>query len=183
MVTSRASWRTDAWGPRTAASWGASSRATGLLNGLHVGGGIALSRAKKAAAALRFASSMPMASIEFDLMQHMRDRSVAGPIRAVAGRIRDVIEAVITICRVRGAIFAEEDRVGQIGVRLEIGLPAELGSLASQLGTSLTRTSYLNLLNHGISTPDQIRSLSDEELDAIVGSEAAKLVRQALEPS
>lgn len=155
----------------------------GLLNALHVGGGITLSRAKKAAAALRFASSMPMASIEFDLMQHMRDRSAAGPIRAVAGRCRDVIEAVATICRVRGANLADEDRIAQIGVRLEIGLPAELGALAAQLGTSLTRVDYLSLLNAGISTVDQIRSLPDEELKRIIGDESALLVRQVLEPS
>ena len=35
-----------------------------LLNGLHVGGGTALARAKKAAAALRFASSMQMSAID-----------------------------------------------------------------------------------------------------------------------
>jgi helicase len=154
-----------------------------LLRGLHVGGGVALSRAKRAAAALRFASSMPMASIELDLMQHMRDRSAAGPIRAVAARTRDVIDAVATICRVRGATFTDENRIAQMGVRLEIGLPAEIGTLASQLGTALARVGYLDLLNKGISTAEQISALSDEELGSIIGDETAQIVRQALERS
>jgi helicase len=151
-----------------------------LLRGLHVGGGLPVERAKKAAAALRFASTMPMASVEADLMQHMRDRSAAGSIRAVAGRTRDVIEAVATICRVRGASLTDEDRIAQLAVRLEVGLPSELGALASQLGTSLTRVDYLNLLSRGIRTVEEISSLSDEELGQIVGEVKVRIVRQLL---
>jgi replicative superfamily II helicase len=164
--------------PNTLTALGVQSN---LLMGLHVGGGVPLSRAKKAAAALRFASSMPMASIELDLMQHLPDRSAAGPIRAVAGRTRDVIDAVATICRVRGATFADEDRIAQLGVRLEIGLPAELGALASELGSSITRVDYLTLLSRGVRTVDQIRSLRSEQLSEILGDTTASLVRQLLE--
>jgi len=154
-----------------------------LLNGLHVGGGVVVSRAKRAAAALRFASSAPMATIEADLMQHLPDNSVAGPVRGVASRTRDVLEAVATICRVYDAIFADEQQVARLGIRLEIGLPAELGGLASALGSSMTRVEYLSLLSHGISTPDQIRSLRDEELAKIIGEQTAKVVRRILEDS
>jgi helicase len=164
--------------PNTLIAFGVQS---GLLNGLHVGGGNTLAREKKAAAALRFASSMPMSSIEFDLMQHLRDRSAAGPIRAVAARTRDVIDAVAIICRFRGITLADETHIAQLGVRLEIGLPAELGALASELGPAITRVDYLNLLGHGLNTADQIRSLPDEQLDEILGDATASLVRQLLE--
>ena len=144
----------------------------GVHGGLDGGGVWVDARAKKAAAALRLASSLPMASIEFDLMQHLPNRSAAGPIRSAAARTRDVIDAVATICRVRGVTFANEDRVTQLGIRLEVGLPPELGPLAAELGSAIIRVDYLNLLSRGISTTDQIRSLPDEQLNEILGDTA-----------
>jgi hypothetical protein len=167
------------------ARWPQSLRRLGvqprLLNGLHVGGGVAVTRAKRAAVALLFASPAPMALIETEVMQHLPDNSAAGPVRSVAARTRDVLEAVATICRVHGATFVDENRVSQMGVRLEIGLPGELGALAAELGTALTRAEYLSLLSHGISSADQIRSLSDEELFPLVGNQTAQRMRKVLE--
>lgn len=178
LAVARRSRQEQARWPSTLAALGAQPN---LLNGLHVGGGIPLSRAKKAVAALYFASAMPMASIEFQLMQHLPDRSAAGPIRAVAARTRDVMDAVATICRVRGVTFVDEDHIAQLGIRLEIGLPAELGALASELGASISRVDYLNLLSRSISTTDQIRSMPDEQLTEILGEATASIVRQLLE--
>ncbi len=89
-----------------------------LLRGLHVGGGNPLTRAKKAAAVLLFASDSPIANIEAELMQHMRNTAAAGPIRSVSARTRDVIDAVATICRVRGYELADEGGLSNLGVRL-----------------------------------------------------------------
>lgn len=180
LPTATRSHQEQARWPGTLRTLGAQSN---LMNGLHVGGGIAVSRAKRAAGALLFASSMSMASIETELMRHLPDNSVAGPVRSVASRTRDVIQAVATICRVYGVVFADENRVAQMGIRLEIGLPHELGSLASQLGSSLTRVEYLDLLDQSVITADQIRSLSVEGLAKIIGEEAARSVHKILEGS
>jgi helicase len=148
----------------------------GILNGFHVGGGIVLDRAKKAVAALRFASSLPMARIEADLMQHMRDRSAAGPIRAVAGRTRDVLDAVAMVCQFRGFTLANEAELTQMGMRLEIGLPAELGALASLHGMAMSRTNYLELLARGVTTQEQLEALGNDEIRALLGDDVAALV-------
>jgi len=176
LATAGKSHREQAHWPNTLHAMGVQPN---LLNGLHVGGGIALNRAKKAAAALRFASAMPMANIEYDLMQHMRDRSAAGPIRAVAGRTRDVIDAVATICRVRGATVADEDAIALLGLRLEIGLPAESLELAAIYGTTFTRTQYLDLLSRGVTKVEELMGLSDAQLKDIFGEEIARQIRES----
>ena len=165
--------------PQTLAALGVNR---GLLQGLHVGGGDALRRAKKAAAALRFASAFPLGNVENELMQHMRDRSAAGPIRAVAARTRDVIDAVATICRVRGITIANEDEVDLLGIRLEIGLPAEIAGLAQELGNLLSRANYLDLLANSFIDQDTIRSAPEEQLAQILGEPTAKRLRDAIDP-
>jgi helicase len=144
-----------------------------LLQGLHVGGGSPVARAKRAAASIRFASRTPLANVEQELMQHLRDRSAAGPIRAVAGRTRDVIEAVATICRVRGVAFANDQDIDMLGIRLEIGLPKELAELGMLAGNTLTRANYLDLLDSGLSTPDGIRAADIEQLKTVIGETTA----------
>jgi helicase len=73
-----------------------------LINGLHVGGGDAFMRVKRAVATLLFLSAAPMAEIERELLQHYRDNSASGPIRAVSTRTRDVIDAVCRIAEFSG---------------------------------------------------------------------------------
>ncbi|MBV5246632.1 DEAD/DEAH box helicase [Mycolicibacterium sp. PAM1] len=148
-----------------------------LLRGLHVGGGDPLTRAKKAAAVLLFASDSPIASIEAELMQHMRNTAVAGPIRSVAARTRDVIDAVATICRVRGYKFADEVGSSNLGVRLEIGLPSRIGGVAAELGTRLSRVEYLKLLAEGLETIAALQTAGDA-LRNILGDERAEQVLQ-----
>jgi len=36
-----------------------------------------------------------------EITQHLPSRSASGPVRAVAGRTRDVLDAVVGICRMR----------------------------------------------------------------------------------
>lgn len=152
----------------------------GLLNGLHVGGGLPMVRAKRAAACLLFTSSQPMAAVEQDLMQHLRDRSAAGPIRAVAARTRDVAAAVATIARVQGIRLADEEAIDRLAVMLEIGLPAELGSLGELVGNALTRAEYLSLLAGGLSDPNQIQAIEQDHLTGLIGKAAATRLKDIL---
>jgi hypothetical protein len=147
---------------------------------MHVGGGTPLARQKKAAAALRFASATPMAAVENEIMQHMRDRSAAGPIRAVAGRTRDVIDAVVSICRVRGVACRDEDEIDGLTVRLEIGLPRELAGLADAVGNMLTRANYLDLLGAGLSDIEAALNAPDDHLFGILGQPTALALKMRL---
>jgi helicase len=166
--------------------WGPTAIALGVnhafLNGLHVGGGDPLARAKKAVAALRFASESPIADIEAELMQHMRSAAAAGPIRAVAGRTRDVVDAVATICRVRGYQLPDVRALSNLGTRLEIGLPAQIGDLAVLFGARLSRVQYLELHAKGLHTPEALTN-ADEEIRVILGEGLAAEIRQAVEPA
>ncbi len=148
-----------------------------LLRGFHVGGGDPLARAKKAAAVLRFASDSPIANIEAELMQHMRNAAAAGPIRSVAARTRDVIDAVATVCRVRGYQLPDDTALSSLGVRLEIGLPSRMGPLASVLGARLSRVEYLELLAGGIDSVESMRTAEDS-LPSVLGTDRAEQVMQ-----
>ena len=152
-----------------------------LLNGIHVGGGEPIARTKKAVAALRFASAFPMAAVEAELMQHMRDNAAAGPIRAVAARTRDVIDAVATICCFRGYEVADDEALLHIGVRLEIGLPAEVGRLASAIGGRLSRAQYFSLAENGVATYEALANTSEDRLRELLGDSLAREIRQQVD--
>ncbi|HQZ35397.1 MAG TPA: helicase-related protein, partial [Ilumatobacteraceae bacterium] len=127
-----------------------------LQQGLHVGGGDSFMRTKRAVAVLLFISANPMAAIEQELLQHSRDRSASGPIRSVAARTRDVIDAVCRIAEFSGRSVDSGALNQEIGVRLEIGLPAEIAELAQLLGALLSRGEYLALLSSGLTTGDRL---------------------------
>lgn len=143
-----------------------------LLGSLHVGGGDPFMRMKRAVAALLYASDQPMSDIERKLLQHHRATSASGPVRAVANRTRDVLDAVCQIAQLSGRTLADGVVSGALGVRLEIGLPEELGSLAQVLGTLLTRGQYLGLLEAGLSSPTDLLA-RQSDLRGILGAELA----------
>lgn len=152
-----------------------------LVDRLHVGGGIVLTRQKKAGAALLFASATPLDVIERQITQHLPIRTASGPVRAVAGRTRDVLDAVIGICRVRGFDVEDEQAVDHLAVRLEIGLPDVLAELADVVGRSLMRGEYLNLLDAGVSTPQEIVVLPETELAAVLPATTARALLRLLD--
>jgi helicase len=124
---------------------------------------------------LRFASDSPIANIEAELMQHMRNTAAAGPIRSVAARTRDVVDAVATVCRVRGYQLPDDTALSSLGVRLEIGLPSQIGPLASVLGARLSRVEYLELLAGGIDSVESMRTAEDS-LPSVLGTDRAEQV-------
>jgi helicase len=113
-------------------------------------------------------------------MQHMPNRAAAGPIRSVAARTRDVIDAVTTICRVRGCQLPNEGILSDLGVRLEIGLPPQIGNLALQLGARLTRAQYLALVGRGLTSLEALEG-AGESLNALVGDDLAHQIHQLIQ--
>lgn len=162
--------------PATVAQLGVASS---LLGALHVGGGDPLQRAKRTAGCLFFASEYPLALIEQRLMQHMRDRSTAGPLRQIAARTRDVIDSVATIARVKGHPLADDLNVDDVTIRLEFGLPQDCLELAQILGGALTRAQYLALRGAGIVTGAAFASADSVQLAKII-DRPVRLLKEAI---
>lgn len=143
--------------------------ASGLIQNLHVGGGNSLQRAKRATACILFMSEQPMGQIERTLLQHYRDNSAAGPIRAAAARTRDVIDTVIRVAIFRGKFISDEDAADDLPLRLEIGLPTSMVPVARVLGPMISRAQYLDLNQRSLHTPEAVLEFGEEELTALLG--------------
>lgn len=153
-----------------------------LLNAMHVGGGAdePLARIKRAAACLLFASRSPMGAIERTLMQHLRDNSVAGPVRGVAARTRDVISAVAFVASIRGTQLADDALADDMSVMLELGIPRELVPLARLLGNSINRAQYLALLNAGLVSAENVLGADPAAVNDVLDIPLATAVRSLL---
>ena len=140
-----------------------------VINQLHVGGTNAFMATKRAAACLLYITSTPMSDIEGELMQHHRDNSAAGPIRSVATRTRDVIDAVSRIAEYHGKTFSHPTETEDLSVQLEYGIPHELVALARLAGNLMSRGQYLSLLQVGITEPASIVSADVDRLNELLG--------------
>jgi helicase len=150
-----------------------------LLQGLHVGGGEPVRRAKRAAACLLLTTPQPLAQIEAQLLQHTPEQSAAGPIRQVAARTRDVLGIVATITTFFGKTLADEGAADDLGLQLEFGLPRECLVLAKELGAALTRGDYLTLLRSGVATWEAVDQAPENQLEDLIRPPKARLVEQA----
>lgn len=131
----------------------------------------AVSRSKRAAAAVYWINGVPLESIELQLTQHMRQNGgVAGAVRSVADRTRDLLPAV-------GAVVCElvpehpvNDLVERTMLRLELGIPADLVDLVQRTGVTLTRAEWLRLRDQGHVTVEGVVGLTVDQLTDVLGS-------------
>ncbi|MDL2082092.1 DEAD/DEAH box helicase [Streptomyces sp. GXMU-J15] len=143
-----------------------------ILANLRIGGSDQLTgliRAKKAMACLLYASSMPLVMVERHLMQHQRGDGVAGPVRTVASRTRDLIPAIVRVFSFLHPEVVIGDVAERTMVRLELGLPVELVEIGLILGSALTRAQYLSLSESSCATPQQFETASVETLSSRLG--------------
>lgn len=161
--------------PRLLSQFGVSQS---LLQGLHVGGGSSVRRAKRAAACLMLTSRQPFAELERALLQHTPERSAAGPIRAVASRTRDVIDTVANICLYYGKVLAEDIAIDDLALQLELGIPQEAVVIATVAGAQLARADYLQLVDGGLTDWRTIADVSDDVLRERVGNAKARLLKE-----
>jgi helicase len=150
------------------------------LQSLHMGGGDPLLRAKRAAACLLFMSPEPLAQIEQNLMQHTIGNSVAGPLRGVASRTRDVIGAVAQVAQFYGNDLGDDQEIEDLALRLEVGLPREVMEIARKLGTTISRGDYLKLRQAGLLTLDGISTVDEKILRSLVEPDVAKSLKAAV---
>jgi helicase len=139
-------------------------------------------RAKKAVASLFWISPTAMAEIETVMTQHGGAfDGAAGPVRSVTSRACDLLPAVARVATFLHPGLDLADRVSQLLVRLERGVPAGAVSLARHTGTRLGRGDYQDLVKAGLSSPEAIDAAGDEAILACVGGDAekARAVRDA----
>ena len=86
-----------------------------------------------------------------------------------------MLDAVVRIAIIGGHAVSDELAAGGLGVRLEIGLPAELADIAQLLGNILSRGQYLSLLSAGIRTTEDLNQRA-AELESLLGVETAKVI-------
>ena len=147
-----------------------------IINSLHIGGESKTVRAKRAAAALYYISGVPIREAERELLQQVPEDSASGAIRAIAGRSRDVLDAVATAASLRAGLDCAEVADG-LAIRLEFGVPAEMVAVASAYGTDLTRGDYLALYRVGLLDVAAIAALPDEDLAELLSPAAVERVR------
>jgi replicative superfamily II helicase len=138
-------------------------------------------RAKKAVSAIFFINGIEMSVLEGNLNQHVWNRpAMAGVVRAVADRTRDLLPAV-------GAVLMElyPDNAGDVQAlvsrtitRLEFGIPPELIDLA-QLGLGFNRQQLLALKNLGLTDLQAVADADLESLSKVVGSQRVAETLQA----
>ena len=147
-----------------------------VINSLHIEGGDPTLRAKRAAAALFYISATPIREAERYLLQHVRENSASGDIRAIAGRSRDVLDAVATVASLRAGLNCAE-MSDQLAIRLQYGVPAEMVALADTYGDSLTRGDYLALHRVGLFDTASIEATSADDLAELLTPPALVQVR------
>lgn len=130
-------------------------------------------RAKKASACLLWMSAHPRAQVERVVLQHGGGFTAAGPIQSVASRTCDLLPVVARTAEILHPELDLSERVENLLVCLEIGLPSDLGELGRAAGRSLNRGQYLRLLAAGLGTVDAVANAGDPELEAAIGSSAA----------
>jgi replicative superfamily II helicase len=154
-----------------------------LINALQmtaVTGTQTVARAKRAMAATMWMSDLPIEQIELSLTQHLRQRGgVAGAVRAVADRTRDLLPAVAEVLR---ELHPDTDIGGLVtrtSLRLELGIPAEVAGLAEQLDVELTRRQWAQLHAAGITTIDVLQQTPTDDLADILDNDAASRLEAA----
>lgn len=132
----------------------------------------AVSRSKRGAAAAMWIAGTPIETIELQLTQHLRQRGgVAGAVRAIADRTRDLLPAVAAVARELAPDASNDDLVGRTMLRLELGIPPELVDLVRATPARLSRTQWLALATAGLVTINQIREMEVARLAELLGSE------------
>ncbi|OZE17667.1 hypothetical protein CH262_25765 [Rhodococcus sp. 05-2255-1e] len=138
--------------------------------GLEIAGSVR--RAKRASAAIYWINGIEMPLIEHQLNQHTWQRpSMAGSVRSVSDRTRDLLPAVKEVLAELFPEFAIETAklTDRTIVRLELGIPASCLELGIAL-PYLSRTQLISFDRAGLSTPGAVADASIAALVELVGS-------------
>jgi replicative superfamily II helicase len=140
-------------------------------------------RAKRTAAVLMWVRGVDLREIERELLQHMRGDDAAGAIRSAADRTRDLLPTVVRVAEIVNGLSDERlaTTTESLLLRLELGLPDNLVTVARLVGARLTRGAYLALSRAGLTTEEAVGRAEDSELERILGNKSAvSVLRKAL---
>jgi hypothetical protein len=132
-------------------------------------------RAKKAVACLLWMTDLPIAKVEQTLTQFGKPDGAAGAIRSVAARSYDLLPTVGRVAELLHPGFDLSVRLPRLMTRLEVGVPASQGELASYIGIRFGRGDYLDLLKGGFSSMARLDAATDETLLSLLGGSQEKL--------
>ena len=139
------------------------------------------SKSKKTMASLLWVTDMQLVEMEALLMQHSRDNSAAGAIRAIVSRVCDVLPIVAGITEILKPEIKLTERIPKLLLRLELGVPSSIIELAKVLGRTLNRGEYLELLKRGIMTINQFSATDEQILLEIFSSDKVEEIRFKIE--
>jgi replicative superfamily II helicase len=130
-------------------------------------------RAKKAAACLLWMSGHTRQQIEMQLMQHMRENVAAGAVNQVRSRTIDLLPIVVSVAEILRDVDLN-DRLTDLMLRLELGIPQDLLGIARLCRGRLTRVEYLRLRATGLGTIDALATTSVDDLAMQLGGDKAR---------
>lgn len=133
----------------------------------------ATARAKRAAACLLWMSGRPRQEIEAILMQFHRDNDAAGAVNAVKSRTIDLLPVVVNVTEIVREVDLSE-RLHDLMLRLDLGLPADLLDMVRICRASLTRTEYFLLSRAGLATLDALASANIKDIAEHLGGDKAR---------
>lgn len=134
----------------------------------------AVSRAKRGAAAAMWIAGVPIETIELELTRHLPQRGgVAGAVRAIADRTRDLLPAVAAVIRELAPEAVKNDLLSRTMLRLELGVPSDIVDLVHATDVPLARRQWLALVEASMATIAQVRDADDDRLSEVLRSSSA----------
>ena len=133
---------------------------------------VVAARAKKAVACMLWVNAVPMAQIEYTIMQHYFDRNASGPISGVIARTRDVVETILAIAAELHPTAPLSDLIELLPLQLEFGVAMPHAALI-RAGAALGRQDYIQLYQAGLRTYADIDAIAAEQLLHLLGDDAA----------
>ena len=127
-------------------------------------------------------NAVPIAQIEYTIMQHYFDRNASGPISGVIARTRDVVETIMAVAAELHPTASLADLIEFLPLQLESGVTMPHAALI-QAGAALRREDYIRLHQAGLRTYEDIDAADTDQLLHLLGDDpvAVASLRSAVE--
>jgi helicase len=131
-------------------------------------------RAKRALGALLWIEGVSRQDIEALLMRHHRENAIAGGVQGAVSRTIDLLPTTLRVAE----LVADQDLdelTAELLLRLQFGIPPEMGEVATALGDRLNRVQYLALRDAGMTSLAALEAAAAEGLGELLGITPAQV--------